>query len=236
MGQDGKLYTTSTGLLPYRKLDYKFQVQVFALTDITLANPLSQVIAGDSVILRLTPQKADGTLFTNRVEGVSNWTQSGAKLIVPPFGPADTAISYPNGVTGPTNREVMFTKVPNGGLEYVYASGVWTSTTDTTQKKAFIGVSEAIRILAGTAAVAFQNPQINRNGKPGKKLIEISCFDLQGRRIFHGVTETFSGLIQAKDFQHLWKNRIASGAFIVRMSIQEDNSKACTSLNMMATR
>ena len=169
-GADGRLYTTSTGFLPFRKLDYKFLVQVFALTDVTYAKPLTQVTAGDTVILRITPLKADGTTFTNRVDSVSIRLQSGFKLLSSPFrvNQDTAAITYPNGVTGPANKIVMFTGVPSGGFEYVYANGVWisTSTTDTL-RKAFPGASNAIRILPGPPAnVVFQDPPSKRFGIP----------------------------------------------------------------------
>jgi hypothetical protein len=346
-GSDGKLYTTSTGFIPYRKLYYKSKVEVFAMTDMTFAKPLRQITVGDTAILRITPLNVDGSVFTNRVDSVSIRLQSGFKLRVPPYTASDTAIIFPNGITGSTNKMVMFTGIPNGGLEYVYVNGVWTSSTDSTQRNAFPGASNAIQILGGTAvSVAFQNPPsktlavsppptlglgqsysgslfvydkygnkagapasvtlssltpsianfvggnpdltINTDstgsghfsiattnaaienslvslkavlstvnaldtaymivGKttgaknnpnfvsPGKRHINITCFDLQGRLIFHVATESYSGSIQVKDFQHLWKNKIASGAFIVRMSIKEGQSKPLTTLNKMILR
>ena len=154
-GPDGLLYTSSTGFLPYRKLDYKFLVQVFALND--LSTPLTQVRAGDSVVLSITPQKADNTLFTNTVNPAAVRLQSGFTLW---SGNPPAAVTYPAGITGPTNKIVMFTKVPPGGLEYVLASGKWSNTAVTpAQELPFLGSSNGIRVLAGPpATVVFQDP------------------------------------------------------------------------------
>ncbi len=344
-GSDGKLYTTSTGFLPYRKLDYKLNVQIFAMTDSIFTTPLTQVTAGDSVVLRITPMKADNTLFTNTVNPVAVRLQSGFTLW---SGNPPTAVTYPAGITGATNNIVLFTKALPGGLEYVLASGKWSNTAVTpAQVLPFLGSSNGIRVLAGPAAtVVFQDPtsikfaippptlktgvaypgylfvydnygnKVNapanvtlssltpsianivggtpdltintdstgtgyfsvsatsaatenslislkalltttnaldtaymvvgnditgamRNPKfisPEKKQITITCYDLLGRIVFHGITESYSKSIRVRDFQHVWKNRIASGAFIVKLSIKEGTSKALTSIYRMMLR
>ena len=154
-GSDGKLFTSAAGFLPYRKLDYKFLVQVFALNDISYSKPLTQVSAGDSVILRLIPQTAAGVAFNNPINQVSISLESSYNLLVP--GNPPTPVAYPTGITGPTNKIVMFTKVPqNSGIEYVMASGKWVNGTQTLP---FLGVSNGIRVLSGPpATVVFQDP------------------------------------------------------------------------------
>ena len=204
-GTDGRLYTTSTGFLPFRKLDYKFKVEVFAMTDITYAKPLTQVMVGDSVIVRITPLKADGTTFTNKVDSVKVRLQSSFKFLVPSFRVnQDTAeyLLYPNGVTGPTNKIAMFTGVPSGGIEYLYANGVWISTTDTTQRKAFPGTSSGIKILPGPPAnVVFQDPPSKRFGIPPPKLNpgqpysgNLFVYDLFGNKVNAPASVTLTSL------------------------------------------
>jgi hypothetical protein len=204
-GADGRLYTTSTGFLPFRKLDYKFKVEVFAMTDITYQKPLTQVMVGDSVLVRITPLKADGSTFTNKVDSVKVRLQSSFKFLVPSFRVnQDTAeyLLYPNGVTGPTNKIAMFTGVPSGGIEYLYANGVWISTTDTTQRKAFPGTSNGIRILAGPPAnVVFQDPPSKRFGIPPPKLNpgqpysgNLFVYDLFGNKVNAPASVTLTSL------------------------------------------
>ena len=229
-GSDGKLYTTSTSFLPYRNLHYKFVVQIW---NSALTNQLDLVMVGDTVILKVIPQAGSGVLFTNTVIPVNASLASGFTL----YETSDMQnVTFPQGITGSTHKPVMFTEVPSGGIEIVNLTGVWkANATDT--PLVFQG-SVAISVLDGSvSSKAFQGPLSNKDMvTSGKKQIEISCFDLQGRRIFHVVTESYSGSIQVKDFQHLWKNKIASGAFIVRMSIKEGQSKQFTSLNKMILR
>ena len=166
-GSDGKTFTSATGFLPYRKLEYKFKVEVFAMTDATYSRPLTQVSAGDSVVLRITPQTAGGAAFNNTINPAAASLQSGYALLTP----ANVPVSYtPNGITGPTNRIVMFTKVPNGGMEYVMASGKWVNGAQTLP---FLGASNGIRVLAGPpATVVFQDPPSKTFGISPPKLLQ----------------------------------------------------------------
>jgi hypothetical protein len=178
------------------------------------------------VILRITSQSTAGVAFTNPINQVSVNLQSGYNLLVP--GNPPVALSFPAGITGATNKIVMFTKAPAGGIEYIMVSGKWVNGTQTLP---FFGASNGIRILDNTGLK--YNPNF---ALPVKKQIEITSFNILGRVVFHTIAESYSLSIQVKDFQHFWKNKIASGAFIVRMSIKEGNSKPFTSLNKMMLR
>ena len=220
--ENGNKYTSSTGFLPYRNLNYKFTVQFW---NSALTKQLDSVTVGDTVILKVIPQTKAGVLFTNAIMSVNVSLASGYTLwntAVNPIAP----LTYPQGITSQTstgvNSPVMFSQAPLGGVEIVSVSGIWMAATDT---EVFQG-SAAIYVSAGTVSTkGFQGPTSNKNiVTPEKKQIEITCFDLQGRRIFHVVTESYTGSVQAKDFQHLWKNRISSGTFIVRMTIKDGES------------
>ena len=150
---NGKKYTSSTGFLPYRNLNYKFIVQIW---NYALTKQLDSVTAGDTVILKVIPQTKAGGLFTNTINPVSVSLGSGYSLwntMVNPIKP----LAYPTGITAQTstgvNNPVMFTKVPTGGIEVVSLSGIWMAATDT---EVFQG-STTIRVLPGPAAtVLFQ--------------------------------------------------------------------------------
>ncbi|MGB7568579.1 MAG: hypothetical protein WBM07_12015, partial [Chitinivibrionales bacterium] len=322
--KNGNKYTSSTGFLPYRNLNYKFVVQIW---NSALTKQLDSVTVGDTVMLKVVPENGDGTAFANAITLAQAGLFSGFSLLSTAINPM-VPLTYPQGITGSTNKPVMFTKVPAGGTEIVSVSGIWDSST-------FYG-SAAINVLSSPpATVVFQDPPsktfndavpptLNQGqsyagdlfvydkysnkvtapasvmlssltpsmanfvgGNPDltintdssgtghfsiattnaatenslvsfkallatanafdtaymivgkiitgtknnpncvslrKRHIEITCFDLQGRRIFHVVTESYTGSVQAKDFQHLWKNRMSSGTFIVRMTIKDGGS------------
>ena len=146
---NGKPSTTNVGFLPYRKLDYKFLVEVLDAAGAKAAS----VKAGDIVRLRITPQKLDGTAFQNPIAPVQVNLNSGADLLVPGTPPAKLALDKVEGVT---TQPVVFTKVPPGGNEYVTVSGIWKNGTNTL---AFFGVSDGVKILPGDPEkVIFQDP------------------------------------------------------------------------------
>jgi hypothetical protein len=154
-GSSGKIVSTSVGFIPYRKLDYIFIVKVFDSTNLTTA--LTQVEVGKTYVLELTPRKVgDPAPFTGTVNPVAVDLVSGADLFQSGTNPL-AKLTYPTGVTQVSRVLVVFTKVPEGGIEYVRATGTWTNGT--AQKTAFAGTSNAIKILPGPPAkVIFQNP------------------------------------------------------------------------------
>ena len=157
LAPNGKGATTNVGFIPYRKLDYKFLVEVI---DAAGAKAPS-VKVGETVRLRITPQKLDGTAFNNAIAPVEVNLNSGVDLFAPGTPPARFTLAKVEGVT---TSPVMFTKVPAGGIEYVTVSGIWKNGTNTL---AFYGVSDGIRILAGDPEkVVFQDPP-SKILKPG---------------------------------------------------------------------
>lgn len=149
IGADGKAVTTNVGFLPYRKLDYKFVVEIFNVS----GTKITSAKAGEAVKLVITPQKLDGTPFLNIITPVEINLNSGADLLVPTTPPTKLALTS---VDGPTTQPVLFTKVPPGGLEYVTVSGIWKNGSNTLP---FYGVSDGIKILPGDAEkLIFQDP------------------------------------------------------------------------------
>ena len=153
-GSNSIPFTSSVGFIPYRKLDYKFVVDVL---DRTSGAVLNQVRAGDTVVLRIRAYKADNTQFTNDVKPTEVRLQSGFTLFSTDVDPA-VALTLPNGVPGTSigsRSNVMFTRVPTGGIETIIASGQWVNGTNTL---AFLG-SCNIKILPGNPeTVVFQDP------------------------------------------------------------------------------
>jgi hypothetical protein len=155
-GSNSLPYTSTVGFIPYRKLLYKFVVDVLDLN----GNVITTVRAGDTVILRIRAYKADGTIFPNTVKPTEVYLQSGFTLFSTAVNPM-VALTLPDGVPGTSagsRSNVMFTKVPTltGGYETVIAAGQWI---DGTNIMPFIGASVPIKILPGTPEkVLFQDP------------------------------------------------------------------------------
>ncbi len=149
-GSNGQPVTTNVGFLPYRKLDYRFLVEVY---DVNGTTKLDEVTAGQPVRLRITPQNNDGSLFNNPINPVEVNLNSGHQLLVPTQPPVPLNLTE---VLGIVNQAVTFTKVPSGGVEYVTVSGLWRNNN---QSQAFFGASEGIRVLPGPPEkVVFQTP------------------------------------------------------------------------------
>jgi parallel beta-helix repeat protein len=149
LAPNGMTATTNVGFIPYRKLDYKFVVEIIDAAN----NKLPSVKVGETVRLRITPQKLDGTPFSNPISPVEVNLNSGADLVAPGTPPVKLALPKVESIT---TAPVMFTKVPPSGTEYVTVSGIWKSGTNTL---AFYGVSDGIKILPGDPEkVIFQDP------------------------------------------------------------------------------
>jgi hypothetical protein len=87
-------------------------------------------------------------------------------------------------------------------------------------------IDTAYMIVGNLVTGAKNNPNFIL---PGKRHIDITGFNFLGRIVFHTVTDSYAGSLQAKDFQNLLKNRISSGALIVRLSVNDGGSNPFTS-------
>ncbi len=158
-GSQGKKVVSSTGFHPYRKLDYYFEVWV---TNLDTTDTLTEVVAGDKVLLHVEAYNKDGSKFINDIDSGEVNLVSGANLYE-----GDLATIFSNKIIkipkGYLINEVIFTKVPDpNGLEYVQANGLWREGSNAV---AFHGISDAIRILPGLAAqIVFQDPPSNKFG------------------------------------------------------------------------
>lgn len=152
-GAGGKPVTTSVGFLPYRKLDYLFEVKVYAVGNLT--TPVTEVRVGETYVLEITPrQVGQNGIFPNPINPVTVDMVFGTTLYQ--AGTPLQPLTLPAGVTGITRTNVVFTRVPAQGIEYIRATGTYTQGTN---RRAFAGTSDAIRILSGAPEkVMFQDP------------------------------------------------------------------------------
>lgn len=185
-GPDGKPFTMA-GFLPYRNLSYKIGVEIH---DKNGSNPLvSAVHVGDTVQLRLLPQKLDGASFWSPLDKVSVMLSSGFNLLVP--GNPSTPLAYPNGLAGgPDSKLVIFTGVPASGIDYISAGAEWKDPAGTTPLP-FVG-GASIRVLPRSDPTAIlPHRLVSAHDCMPVNEVTINCFDLQGRKVFH--KSIFSG-------------------------------------------
>lgn len=186
-GSNGEIVTSNVGFMPFRKMEYGFNVEVL---DITKTVKLSEVTVGDTVMIRVSALKAaDNTPFQNQIAPVEVNLNSGADL----FDVQNGVFKFPDGILISATRPAVFTRVPDGGTEYVMVSGLWDNNDNSL---AFYGVSDAVIINPGPpAAVQFQTPPSNTLGGTNPPVIdpgipypgEVQVFDRYGNKVKQSV-------------------------------------------------
>ncbi|NLG18057.1 MAG: hypothetical protein GX556_12060, partial [Fibrobacter sp.] len=170
---DGKKVTSSVGFLPYREIDYRFEVEIY---DATGATKLTEVTAGVPVQLKVTPRKKDGSAILANIKPVVVSLSSKYNVY---SAPNDT-VFFPNGITGESKSNVIFTRVPEGGQERVKVSGIYINYV-------LIGYSDPITILPlSPAKVTFQDPPSNSIGylKLGRLApVTVQVLDKYGNKV-----------------------------------------------------
>ncbi|MCW8966875.1 MAG: hypothetical protein OQK82_09360, partial [Candidatus Pacearchaeota archaeon] len=143
-------------------------------------NEIFEVQAGSPVVLEVTPYRKT-QIFTNTVEPTAVSLQSGFVLLTPDA--VDTINEIPGGVNGRTETNVMFTRVPSTGAEYVAVAGSWI---DGSKVIAFLGSSDAITVRPGPAeTIAFQDPPsgMPKLQNPGEAFnAKVQAFDHWGNK------------------------------------------------------
>jgi hypothetical protein len=208
-------FTSAIGFIPYRKLDYKFIVEVLKGSAVQ-----TQVRAGDTVILRIKAVKADNTAFPNDVKPTTVSLQSGFTLYATNVNPP-VALTLPNGVGGGvtgTSNLVMFTQVPPGGTETVVAAGQYVDGTNTLP---FLG-SCTIIILPGDAnsAVSF-NPIF----KPSREYI-VTFYDLKGRTVLSQTLTSSTPAFKTDPLIFLLKKGLKPAVYLVRVGEKGSQMKS----------
>lgn len=130
---EGKTELSSVGFIPYRKLDYLFEVKI--LDYATGKIELDEIKEGELVKLSITPKKADGVLFDSAVSICNLNLHSGFVLHT---AQGDTLKIQE--VLGNQVTDCYFAKSPSNGFDRVSVSGSY-------EANAFLGSSKSIRIL-----------------------------------------------------------------------------------------
>jgi hypothetical protein len=149
--ETGQPVASSVGFLPYREIQYTFEVTVWNLTQ---TQQLKEVKAGQPVILKIVPKKiGESAPFANPINDVEVSLSSGYDLLSAP-GTIFTLSSIH--LESATNA--IFTKVPESGTDEVSVTGVFVNQSQNISM-VFRGSSDPIKILPGDPAkVKFQSP------------------------------------------------------------------------------
>lgn len=167
------------GSLPYRKIDYEFKVEIFELDGKTQK---STVLAGEQVILKITPLRKDNTPWDSNtpIEQTDVSLFSGFDLL----DSTDSKIEVPK-FNGNYQAKVKFTKVPSEGIEFVAVGGLFKASND--DFLAIRGTSDQIIIKPGPPDyLEFQSPPSKGVDKidPGREYdVKIAVYDKYGNKI-----------------------------------------------------
>lgn len=132
---EGKTELSSVGFVPFRKLDYIFEVRI--LDYATGKIELDQIKEGELVKLSITPKKTDGVLFDSVVSICNLSLHSGYVLYT---AQGDTLKMQE--VLGNQVKDCYFAKAPSNGYDRVSIGGSYGAN-------AFSGSSKSIRVLPG---------------------------------------------------------------------------------------
>lgn len=179
---EGDTIASNVGFLPYRKLDYTFDVKIW---DPTGSQEISTVYAGETVYMTIEPKKiGQSGAFTATISPVEISLNSQFNLLSAATGNVFTLASITGGKASDT---VVFTKVPDGGFDRVSVSGIFSNPNQPDINFAIRGSSPAITILPGEAAkIAFQDPPSNgsRVVDPGISYpVQVQAFDKYDNKV-----------------------------------------------------
>lgn len=189
VGSDSKPFTSAVGFIPYRKLDYTLDVTVL---DRVGGSQINEVRAGETVVLHVEAKRA-GNPFTNTIDPTQVYLHTTTANLYDPSGAVFSSI--PGGiVNGTSDAQVVFTKVPASGLEYVFVAGKWGEVY-------FLGSSNGIKILAGPAdSIKFQDPPsgMTKTVDPGMvEMVTIQAYDKYGNKVDTPTEITCSSMLDS---------------------------------------
>ncbi|NLW33369.1 MAG: hypothetical protein GXY77_18135, partial [Fibrobacter sp.] len=164
-GSNGQKVTSSVGFIPYRELKYEFEIKVLDLNETT---ELDQVQVGTPVKMQIIPRKIDGTQLDKDITvDYVNLALSSIEYNLKDTSGNDLLFLTGLPVTG-TIVPVMFTRIPDGGMEMITATGMFDTTSSEGFTDAIMGASDPIRILPGDpATIEFQDPPSGNKNYPG---------------------------------------------------------------------
>lgn len=185
------------GSLPYRKLDYLFEVKIFDTDTSTKWTELDTVIAGQPVLLSIVPNRMDGTPWHDEtpIDSVEVNLSSTYNLLTKDDQKLKISTFKKRSIT-----EVKFTKVPNNdGMEIVQVAGCFTANSS---KYSIFGDSDPIKVKPGDPDhLKFSNPPSKKYGiiDPGRNFdVKVIVYDKYENQIDQKTDVTLKSLEPGK--------------------------------------
>ncbi|MDO5576595.1 MAG: hypothetical protein Q4F84_05905, partial [Fibrobacter sp.] len=161
-GSNGKKVTSTVGFVPYRQLQYKFVIEVY---DVSGKTKLESVVVGEPVLMKIKPERIDGAPMKDVSVDYVELALGSIEYKLKDEKGKD--LSFLTGVpTSGKDTVVMFTRIPDGGMEMITATGMF-DTTNSANNEAIAGASDPIKILPGKPAqIKFQDPPSGNKARP----------------------------------------------------------------------
>lgn len=190
--ETGEKVISVAGSLPYRKIQYAFDVKILSASD--KKTELTSVQAGEVVLLQIKPKRLDNKEWNdstpidkaevNLISMFNLLDKNGDPLEVPGF-------------RGTYQTEVKFTRVPDGGNDIVQVNGLFSIVTGAHRDTMPIsGHSDQIKINPGPPDyLKFQSPPSKGVDKidPGREYdVKVQVYDEYGNKIDQETEVTLS--------------------------------------------
>jgi hypothetical protein len=182
--ETGEKVISVAGSLPYRKIEYAFEVKILSAAD--KKTELKSVQAGEVVVLQIKPKRLDNKAWNdstpidkadvNLISMYNLLDKNDEILKIPTF-------------RGTYQTEVKFTRVPDGGNDIVQVNGLFSIATSGGHRDTLpiSGHSDQITIKPGPPDyLEFKSPPSKGVDKidPGREYdVKIAVYDKYGNRI-----------------------------------------------------
>lgn len=191
----GDTVLSTVGFLPYRKIDYRFDVKILDPED--KDKELDSVVAGQPVILYIEPKSTSGKPWDSQtpIDQTDIALMSTYELL----DKDDKPVSIPS-FKGSYEVEVKFTKVPEGGAsDMVQVNGLFTVDQSSL---AISGNSKDIKVKPGDPDhLKFSNPPSKKYGiiDPGRNFdVKVIVYDKYENQIDQKTDVTLKSLDPGK--------------------------------------
>ena len=182
--ETGEKVISVAGSLPYRKIEYAFEVKILSAAD--KKTELKTVQAGEIVVLQIKPKRLDNKQWND--ETPIDKAEVNLISMFNLLDKNDEPLKVP-GFKGTYQTEVKFTRVPDGGYDIVQVNGLFSMVSSGGNRDTLpiSGHSDQIKIKPGPPNyLEFQSPPSKGVDKidPGREYdVKIQVYDEYGNKI-----------------------------------------------------
>lgn len=180
----GKTVGSVPCFIPYRKTANKFEVTVL---DKSGTSKITSLKTGDTVQIRINAVSTSGNSpFKSVINPASVTLSSGAAILN-----IDKSELKIDSIVETITFPVIFTKVPDEGIEFINVSGLFSDEPSTgIPQNLIVGTSEKITVKSDNSSVFdHKKPKSSPYHKPG---IFFTIYNANGRMIYRGSANTFN--------------------------------------------